>query len=226
MSAGFVIAGGGAVVVRSLCGFGPAYVGTAALVFAAIAAIVVSTVASGHPFATFGAANAVTTVRAAGVALVAAFVAQSPSPAAAMSVVAIAAIVTALDGVDGWLARRTRMESAFGARFDMETDALLILALSVLTWEHGKAGAWIVLSGALRYLFVAAGWMWAWMERPLPPRFRRKIICVVQIAALLVALLPAVVPPASAVVAAASLALLAWSFAVDTAWLYRRQQVA
>jgi multidrug efflux pump subunit AcrA (membrane-fusion protein) len=37
-----------------------------------------------------------------------------------------------LDGVDGWLARRHEIASRFGARFDMEVDALLILALSVL----------------------------------------------------------------------------------------------
>ena len=65
--------------------------------------------------------------------------------------------MTLLDGVDGWLARRHRIASAFGARFDMEIDALLILALSVLAWRHEKAGAWVVASGLLRYAFVAAG---------------------------------------------------------------------
>src|SRR5437867_3690361 len=69
------------------------------------------------------------------------------------------AIVTLLDGVDGWLARRTHMASTFGERFDMETDALLILVLSVLAWQYDKAGAWLVLAGLLRYLFVAAGWL-------------------------------------------------------------------
>ena len=34
--------------------------------------------------------------------------------------------------------------SSFGARFDMETDAAFILILSVLVWQHGKAGAWVL----------------------------------------------------------------------------------
>ena len=64
------------------------------------------------------------------------------------------------------------MESRFGARFDMETDAWLILALGVLVWRYDKAGAWVLLSGALRYLFIAAGWGLAWMRGTLPPPSR------------------------------------------------------
>ena len=33
-------------------------------------------------------------------------------------------VALSLDGVDGWLARREGLVSAFGARFDMEVDAL------------------------------------------------------------------------------------------------------
>ena len=66
------------------------------------------------------------------------------------------------------------MSSAFGARFDMEVDALLILALSVLAWHHGEAGAWVLLSGLIRYGFLAAGWTWSWMQRALPPSRRRQ----------------------------------------------------
>ena len=39
-------------------------------------------------------------------------------------------LLLALDGLDGWAARRQGLVSAFGARFDMEVDALLILALA------------------------------------------------------------------------------------------------
>src|SRR5207344_2274781 len=92
----------------------------------------------------------------------------------------LALAATALDGVDGWLARRTRMASAFGARFDMETDVFLVLALSVLAWQYGKAGAWVLLCGLMRYFFVAAGRLWPWLQGPLAPSFRGKTICVVQ----------------------------------------------
>ena len=39
------------------------------------------------------------------------------------------------------------MASAFGARFDMETDALLLLVLAALAWQFDKAGAWVLASG-------------------------------------------------------------------------------
>ena len=47
------------------------------------------------------------------------------------SLLGLSAVALALDGVDGWWARRTGTCSAFGARFDMEVDAFLILVLSV-----------------------------------------------------------------------------------------------
>ena len=66
-------------------------------------------------------------------------------------------MVTVLDGMDGWLARRSTLASAFGARFDMETDALLIMVLSALAWRWDRAGAWVLACGLMRYGFVAAG---------------------------------------------------------------------
>jgi phosphatidylglycerophosphate synthase len=217
--AAFAIAGAGSAAIRATLDLGLAYPIKALMLVAIVAAMMIAGVRRGHPFETFGAANAVTTGRVALVTLVAALVGERASDDTAVAAITIAAVITAADGLDGWLARRSGTNSTFGARFDMETDALLIMALSVLTWRHGKAGAWIVLSGLLRYLFVAAGWTWPWMQRPLPPRFRRKTICVAQIAGLLLALVPAIEPPVSIAIAAVSLALLAWSFGVDTAWL-------
>ena len=61
-------------------------------------------------------------------------------------VVAWVFIVAAVsDVLDGWLARRHGTAADFGARFDMETDALLILLLSVLCLRYDKAGAWILI---------------------------------------------------------------------------------
>src|SRR4051812_27656235 len=85
-----------------------------------------------HPYATFGAANYVTTLRAVLTLLLAAAAFLDPSARLGWVAGWTAGIVAALDGVDGWLARRTGMPSAFGARFDMETDAALLLVLSVL----------------------------------------------------------------------------------------------
>jgi phosphatidylglycerophosphate synthase len=141
------------------------------------------------------------------------------SPAVAASAAGASLAVTLMDGIDGWMARRSRMASRFGARFDMEVDALLILALAILTWQHGKAGAWVVLSGLLRYMFVAAGWLIPRMRQPLPDSRRRRTICVLQLAGLIIALEPFVPPPASGLIAAVALTALLYSFAIDTAWL-------
>src|SRR6185436_18519681 len=115
----------------------------------------------------FGIANSITAVRASLAVVVVAAIGASTAPAVAWVVVAVSVAATVLDGVDGWAARRFGESSTFGARFDMEVDALLIMALSMLAWTYGKAGVWVLASGLLRYLFVVAGWIWPWMERPL-----------------------------------------------------------
>jgi len=173
-----------------------------------------------------GIANSITAVRALLTAAVVAAIGASATTPVAWAVVTSAVAATMLDGVDGWAARRFGESSAFGARFDMEVDAALIMALSLLAWIWGKAGVWVLASGLLRYGFVAAGWVWPWMERPLEPRRRRQTVCVIQIVALIVVVSPIAAPPFSSVAAAVALAVLAWSFAIDTAWLYGRKQMA
>src|SRR6185437_12999615 len=75
--------------------------------------------------------------------------------AALVAYAGMAALVLA--GVDGWAARRSGFASRFGARFDMESDALFVLALAALVYRTGQAGAWVLTLGAMRYIFVAAG---------------------------------------------------------------------
>ena len=175
-----------------------------------------------HPYPRFGPANVVTTVRAMLVALVAVLIGRPATPEMLWSVIGLTAVMGVLDGLDGWLARRTRMASEFGARFDMETDAALILVLSILVWQHGKAGAWVLLCGLMRYAFVAAGWLLPWLARPLPSTRRGKTVAVGQLVGLSVALAPIVPVPLSDVAAALTLTALAWSFAIDIARLARQ----
>ena len=146
-------------------------------------------------------------------------IAQPHADSIAWAVVAASVLITVLDSVDGWVARRTGTATAFGARFDMEVDSALILVLSILAWNYGKAGAWVILSGLLRYLFVVAGWRWTSLERPLFPSRRRQTICVVQVVGLIVTVSPIVVPPLSTAIAAIALAALCVSFAIDVVWL-------
>jgi phosphatidylglycerophosphate synthase len=171
-----------------------------------------------------GPADRVTLARAALVGGVTALVADSlhrPVPVAALVAIATAALV--LDAVDGQVARRTDTVSPLGARFDMEVDAFLILVLSVSV--ASSLGAWVLLIGAMRYGFVAVGWVWPWMRCPLPVRPWRKVVAATQ-GIVLVFAASGVLPRALAAVAVAgALALLVESFGRDVAWLWCRRVI-
>ena len=127
----------------------------------------------------------------------------------------------ALDFVDGWLARRTKTESALGAKLDGEVDAFLILALSIEVAP--TVGGWVLLIGLARYLFFAAGWALPWLRAPLPRRDWRKTVTASQGVALVIA--ASGVPPLalSRVLLAVALALLVESFGRDVWWLWRNR---
>ena len=100
-----------------------------------------------HPHPRFGAANRVTLVRLALATLLAALVGDASRgrrwrrcrrPGWSWSAATLTAL---LDAVDGPLARRSGLTSAFGARFDMETDAAFTLVLCALVLQAGQAGA-------------------------------------------------------------------------------------
>lgn len=191
--------------------------------------LVIRYVGTFHSYDHFGLPNGVTLARLVltsmfgGIALD--LVERPMADPLAWIALAIAALALMLDGLDGFLARTRNLESPFGARFDMEVDALLILLLALVAWLQAKAGPWVLLIGAVRYAFVVAGWLWPALTRPLPPSWRRKAICVVQGASLAALMAPVVVPPASGVIAWAALLLIAYSFAVDVIWLigHRRE---
>ncbi len=131
----------------------------------------------------------------------------------------VAAAALSLDGLDGWLARRQRLASGYGARFDMEVDSLLALVLAVMAWTSGNAVGVVVLLGLPRYAFGAATLVLPWMRRELPERFSRKVVCVLQLGTLIVLQLPFVPGTVSAILVAVASGALAWSFARDIAWL-------
>ncbi len=131
-----------------------------------------------------------------------------------------ALVALALDGLDGWIARRRGESSDFGARYDMEVDAAFILFLSLLVWREANVGPWVVAIGLMRYGFVLASFAFPPLERPLPPSVARKAVCVVQVLALVIGLNPwlghAVVPPLLAM----ALFALVLSFARDVIWCF------
>lgn len=207
-----------AVSVAAVLDLGSAYAIKVLFVFGAALAWLGLYLPEHLPHAHTGPANQVTLARLALTAMLGGLLGES-APLLAWHAFALAGLILVLDGVDGWLARRGGWCSRFGARFDMETDALLILLMAALVWQLDKAGAWVLLAGAIRYGFVAAGFVLAWLRRPLPDSQRRKTVCVVQVLTLLAALAPAVPAPLSGAVAATGLGLLAWSFLADVVWL-------
>lgn len=176
----------------------------------------------------FGLANWVTLVRAIfatglmAIAISALGFGTAIGAALRWWLVAGALLALALDGLDGTLARRLGQAGAFGARFDLETDALTMLALGLLVWEVNQAGAWVLLSGLMRYIFVIGGRLWPVLAMPLPPSKRRQSFCVVQLVALIIAVAPPVTPFWGGVVCLIGLGFLAYSFGVDMIWLAGR----
>jgi phosphatidylglycerophosphate synthase len=222
VSAALVAVGLIVVVVESVLAFRGGFT-VRTLAACAVGTLCVAWLAHRHlEPGSFGAANCVTFVRAALITPLFGLLGEAPTPALAWLAIAIAIVVLVLDGVDGGLARLAGETTRFGARFDMETDALLILMLSALCFQFGKAGMWILGAGLLRYAFVAAGWIWPWMQGALPESRRRQTVCVVQIVALLVCLSPLFAWPWSATAGALGLGVLAWSFLVDVRWLARQ----
>ena len=220
LAVGLVLAAVAAGVAEALQ-LGAMYVVRVLAGFAVVGLLVLAHLPAHRPFVRFGAANQVTLCRAAAVALLAGLVGAGSGPALGALACAIGAVAAVLDAVDGRMARAKAMASEFGARFDMETDAALILVLAVLAWQLGKAGPWVLAAGLARYLFVAAGARWTWLRRPLAPSLRRKAAAAVQMAVLVVVLAPAVPPALGATLAASGLAFLLVSFAVDVRWLRR-----
>lgn len=224
IAAVLLVLGVAAPVVGRALGLGPVYVVTALAGFLGAAGLILSGLPAHQPFETFGPGNGVTLVRVAVLALLAGLLGAGATPNIAVAACALGTVAAVLDAVDGRLARASGMASRFGARFDLETDAALVMILALLAWQLGKAGPWVLASGLARYAFVAAGQVWTWLRRPLAPSFRRKAVAAVQMAVLVAALAPLIPPRASALLAAAALAVLCWSFATDLLALYRRSK--
>lgn len=169
----------------------------------------------------FGAANGVTLARAAVVALLAGLVGETPSPGLGWLAAGATLAVLALDGLDGRLARRHGTASTFGARFDMETDALLGLVLALLVVAFDRAGAFVLVAGLARYAFGALLALAPRLDAPLAPSRRRQAVCVAQIVGLALCLVPWIARPVSDTIAAVVVIAVVASFAVDVRMLMR-----
>ncbi|MEE2693906.1 MAG: CDP-alcohol phosphatidyltransferase family protein [Pseudomonadota bacterium] len=169
-----------------------------------------------HP-SRFGLANSITLVRLIITALLASTIGSLHliTETGLWALIAFAVSAALLDGLDGMVARSRRETSSFGEKFDMEVDAAFILILAVLVWELSKVGPWVLAAGLLRYMFVAASWPLPALRAALPPSFRRKLACVLQIAASIFALCPLVSSTLQLTLIAAATIFLFLSFISD-----------
>lgn len=160
------------------------------------------------------------TVLIGGCATIAVLILAGPLQARPWWLIALAAPALALDGVDGFVARRTGTSSAAGARLDMEMDAALLLVLSVVA--VASLGPWVLTIGLMRYVFAFAFRFRPQLRAPLAFSQFRRVVAAIQGVALVVALAPVVPVPLAQVVLAGALALLVVSFGRDVIGLERR----
>ena len=212
-----------------MAAFGWRGFGAALTCFAVVATLVLLSLGHHTPHRSFGVANAVTLTRTTVATLMVGVVSEmlfggSLVVDAALSWILVVAATAALllDGVDGWVARQTGMVSDFGARFDMEADALFLLTMSLLVHATGKVGIWVLASGLMRYAFVLAGWLWPPLAAQLLPLWRRKAIYAVQVSVLIAALAPVVPAEVAHAICLVGLVLLGCSFSTDCIWLARQ----
>jgi phosphatidylglycerophosphate synthase len=171
----------------------------------------------------FGPANAVTTLRMFTVLL--AMAALWPAPAT--TVIAwlpcvMLGLALALDGLDGFLARRLGTSTSFGARFDVNVDSLLLLGCVLHLFASGRSGGWVFAVPALRPLFLIGRRIAPRLGGTLPPSRLRKMLFASGAGLLVLALVPALPRSGAAGLAACSLLVLTVSFAFDTLRLLRR----
>jgi phosphatidylglycerophosphate synthase len=203
----------------------PVALAVAVALFVGASALVWRSIVATYHHPVLGACNIVTQMRLATVAILSAAAVAPDAMTGGFALVALSAAALALDGVDGWLARRQRLSSAFGARFDMEVDAALAAVLAVIALRGDAAGgplwtASLLVLGFSRYVFVAAALALPRLRAPLPERWSRKAVCVAQIATLVALLLPLPQGVAAPLAAGAAAALL-WSFGRDVLRLAR-----
>jgi len=191
--------------------------------------LVLATLVARHSRArTFGIADVVTLVRGLGVCFLAGLALQALAGGldrhGLLVMIIMGTLCLMLDGVDGWVARARGEASPFGARFDVETDAAMLVVLSVAVAALGIAGWWVLAIAGMRYGYVATSVVVPALRTPLPYRYSGKVIAVAQAVALLAALAFGLthgehwVPTLFLL---AALALLCWSFGRSVIWQLR-----
>lgn len=104
------------------------------------------------------------------------------------------------DYLDGYLARITRRATPLGEILDVSTDSIAVLSGTLLLVQYGQVGAWYLLVGFARYLYLAGLWIRQKRHQPiypLPPSLSRRALAGAQMGLNIALLLPLFQPPAT-----------------------------
>ena len=220
--AGVLVSTVSALLVAMLYGGGTALVVVAAVLGSAPAVLSSAAVLRRRRLASTPADRVTLTraVLASGCAAITVLILAEVVPPRSWWLLSLTVPALLLDAVDGTVARRTSSVTADGARLDGELDAgvLVVLSLAVAS----VLGGWVLLIGALRYLFLAASWVRPALGMPLAFSAFRRVVAGLQGAALAIAIAPVVPLALAASTVLVALALLVWSFARDVVTLEGR----
>lgn len=215
-----VVAGSAALLIG-----GMNLVGLVAVAFGYLAAVAFALILffRGFPHRTLGTGNIVTLGR---MALIASVLTTLGGDAHPWLVVLAASVALALDGVDGFYARRENRVSDFGEKLDMEIDSAFTVVLAVGAVMAGTIGPLVLVLVLPRYIFVVAGLWLTWLNGSLPESAARKVICVVQVIALISLQVPGFWGVFTPVIVVIVGGVLLWSFGRDVVFLWRSHRGA
>jgi phosphatidylglycerophosphate synthase len=222
VAAGVVVAAASATGARLMYPTRAATTAMAVAVSCAPAALTALAVARRDPPAVT-AADRVTLARAVlagGCAAVTLMAIAGPAPLRSWYLFALVVPTLVLDAVDGAVARRTGSVTSAGALLDMQVDAGVLVVLSVAVAP--VLGAWALLIGAMRYVFVVASRVWPILRTPLPRSQFRRVVAGLQGGVLAGALAPVVPVDVARAAVLLALVLLVVSFGTQIMAIRRR----
>ncbi len=193
----------------------------AMLGYVAAASFALVTFRRGFPHPTLGFGNLITVGR---MALIVSILAALGETAYPWLVVVVASVALALDGFDGYLARRDDRVSDFGETLDMEVDSAFTVILAASAFVAQTISPVVLLLALPRYVFLAASKIWPWLGQPLPENMTRKVILVIQVIALISLQVPGLVGIFATPLVLIVGGLLLWSFGRDVVWLWQQRR--
>ncbi len=105
-----------------------------------------------------------------------------------------------IDGLDGYIARRSNQVTRLGEILDMSMDGWGMLMASMVAVQYGQVPVWYLLVGLARYLYLGGLWLrqrLGWPILELPPSMVRRPFAGLQMGFACVMLWPVFTPPAT-----------------------------